>query len=348
MNQHFLGVRVSCEDLPGLVGTIVYINSGTGMWRRDEATYDVVWDDMTCSRAVSRSTISGPGWSYLSGRRTENECNRIWYDYQIQRTREMQTRAAQAAQARAAQARPAVASAASSYARVVVPAPDAAAGGNAAPSMLALLATSSTPEKSTARAATAACRVALESAFPGSDFAVNCQRRILTVAWMDGPLPGSAYRVLKPLFDDKLADSVRFKRSLTEAHLQVAIDYCLWRIFSDEQSSPRAAHAAICVTPDEYLSLGLSSAFAPSDTRMAGMSYQSLIRCVVDRWDDAYQRFQSTRATRGMVRQIELMFPDGHAEAVQNFLAIQQHRLAGHESTGEAARHPRDSAMRAT
>jgi hypothetical protein len=308
-----LGSLVECDLKPGLRGTVVHVESGSGSWPRRQPTYDVLWDDKTCSRAVAHSLINGDGWRVLKVPcLTEAECNSRWYDFVIAMARDLEHRMVGHCPNRPAGVPPAVA------ARQV------AAGGMAAFMGVHPAAEDATRQPN-GRLVAKAARSRLSDKLPGVSFAVSCERRTLSVAWMDGPIPGFLHRCLDDLVDNKAVQQVRLQRGLTETLVQAAADYCLWRSFGGDGAA--LARASVRVTPAEYLAGGLDALRGAG-----GLSFQSLMRCILDRWDDARLIFVPTKATAGLVGELRAMFPDGDQAAAHQFVAFRAYVLEQRES----------------
>lgn len=160
----------------------------------------------------------------------------------------------------------------------------------------------------------------LAEQIPGVGFAVTCARSRLDVSWVDGPVEGFAWRVLADLREEGLVSELRMSRSLSPRLIQCAIDFCLDRVFDEEPSS----YARLRVTPEQYSTGGLSAVMAEPGKLGSSISYQSLLRCVLARWDDARQKFVNTARTRALVQEMALLFPDGDEEAGGRFRRLAQ------------------------
>lgn len=314
--------------MPGLEGTVVNVNVSAGMWGRTAPTFDVLWSDMQCSRRISQASLEGGegGQFEMLPRRTSAvECARLWHAYQVHRVRQMAERAAARQSEESARAAPR---------RDLA----AATGMNPAGRMTqASLVPFVGAGHVGAREIASRARHRLAEQIPGVGFAVTCARSRLDVSWMDGPVEGFAWRVLADLREEGLVSEVRTRRSLSPRLIQCAIDFCLDRVFDGAPSS----YARLRVTPEQYSTGGLSAVMAESGKPGASISYQSLLRCVLARWDDARQKFVNTACTRALAQEMALLFPDGDEEAGGRF-----RRLAQEVAQREGAAHSLVERMR--
>lgn len=318
-----LGRFVTCDLMPGLTGTVVHENKSLGRWPRAAPSYDVLWENQSCTRAVAQTLIESPAWQFLpQPRLAQSECNARWYDHQVERTRQLAAR-------KVAHGRPAPAAAA-------LPPMIQHSAATYAAGLAAAMATHSPPAaQTTARVAAREARQLLAERMPGATFAVSCERRTLSVTWMDGPLPGNVYRTLSPLVDRRAVERIRLQRGLSEALVQAAADYCLWRGCGNDQVA--ATRLRERVTPRAYLSLALESLRAESG-EASGLCYQRLLRCILDRWDDELRQFVPSRSTAVLVQEVRTMFPDGDVAATGDFNTFRDAalaQLAGGELIGQ-------------
>lgn len=302
-----IGSMFKSPLMPGLEGTVVNVNVSSGMWGRAAPTFDVLWSDMQCSRRLSQASLEGGDGSQFEmlPRRTDaTECARLWHAYQIHRVHQMADRAAARQREESAQtschepARGPVHHSVAGLKRGAFMTPTPVVSGHVG-----------------AREVAAQARHRLAEQIPGVGFAVTCSRSHLDVSWIDGPLEGFAWRVLADLREHGLVSELRMRRSLSAELIQRAIDYCLDRVFKGEPTQ----YARLRVTPDQYSAGGLSAVMAEASELGSSMSYQSLVRCVLARWDDARHRFVNTAQTRGLIQEMALLFPDGDQEASHRF-----------------------------
>ncbi len=305
--------------MPGLEGTVVNINVGSGMWGRTAPTFDVLWSDMQCSRRISQASLEGGEggqFEMLSRRTSAVECARLWHAYQVHRVRQMAERAAARQSEESAHAAPRRDLAAAPRMNPAEHMPQTHVGG---------------------REIASRARHRLAEQVPGVGFAVTCARSRLDVSWVDGPVEGFPWRVLADMREQDLVSEVRTRRSLSPRLIQCAIDFCLDRVFDGAPSS----YARLRVTPEQYSAGGLSAVMAESGKPGPSISYQSLLRCVLARWDDARQKFVNTACTRALVQEMALLFPDGDEEAGGRF-----RRLAQEVAQREGAAHSLVERMR--
>lgn len=269
-------------------------NASTGHWPRTEPSYDVVWDDGTCSRRVARGILEG-SWRFLAEpRRTVEECRARWFDFAIALSKQLEARHARS-RAPAAQVGP-------------LPVHVVAAAEHGA----AVAHKERTPVP-TARLVREAAKTLLADQFPGVEFAVHCERRVLHVTWTDGPLAGSVWKRLAALVDDRAVAAVRTDRALSETLVQAALNYCLWKVCPDTEERARLAMRA---SAQSYLDGGLDAVRASSGPA-SGLSFQNLVRCALERWDDCAQVFRNTKRTQGLVGELGALFHDDGVAASQ-------------------------------
>jgi hypothetical protein len=296
-----VGRRVEGEIHPGVAGTVVNQNPSSGRWPRTEESFDILWDNGTCSRRVAR-TILEQEWSFRpEPRLSEAECRNRWFDLLVAMSKDLTARHAGRQSSRTPAALPQ---------RLALPG-FALDGGMEAVVHAHPLQTAPVPSAKLVREA---AKALLEQRYPGTGFGMHCERRTLSVAWMDGPLGGSVWKVLSALVDQRAVTAVRVDRGLSEELVQSAVDYCLWRGCPDEAARDRAA---LRVHAQAFLDGTLELEHAESGPA-AGLSFQSLVRCVLDRWDDSAQVFRSTRRTQGLVAEVAALFPNDE-EAAEHF-----------------------------
>lgn len=283
-----VGRRVEGDIHPGLGGTVIAEHPSAGRWPRADPTFDVLWDDGSYSRSVARAILEG-SWRFRSEPRvSEAECRNLVFDYQVARARELERLHVGRRPAHAPSGEP----------RLPLP---------AAMDMETLVhAHPLQPATPTAKVAKDAAKALLRDRFPQTSFGVHCERRILSVAWMDGPLAGGVWKALSELVDHRCVTSVRVTRGLSEELVQAAADYCLWRVCHDDEERGRMG---LRVNAQAYLD-GSLDLVRTDGGPASGLSFQSLIRCVLERWDDGAQRFRNTRRTQGLLAEMAALFPD--------------------------------------
>ena len=285
--------------MPGLTGTVVNVNVSSGMWGRSAPTYDVLWDDMQCSRRISQDSLESGSqvlWQILPERRSEAECARMWHAYQIHRIAQMASQASARASAQAV----------AGVAVAPTDPPPPPRGQSEAEHTLV---------RAGAREVAAYARQMLARQIPGAQFAVRCSRQKLDVSWIDGPVEGYAWRVLATLRDKGVVEEVRVRRALSSQLVQHAIEYCFGRVFVGEPSP----YVRLRVTPQHFIDGDLSAVLCEAGS---SVTYQALLRCALERWDASRKRFVDTAHTRGLVQEMALLFPSGDAEATARFLAL--------------------------
>lgn len=314
MSQHFLGRRLTCTQLPGLEGTVVFVEQARGTWRRGEAL-EVLWSDGSATRRVSPDVITGPEWAILDmPRATPQECADMWHEYQLRRVALMQRNAAMAPKPTAALERPTL--------------PAMAAGRFAAkPVSLEI------PRVMSAREMTTAIKDRLSARFPACKFAVHCDAGSAKIAWLDGPVAGPVFSEASTICERAGVSRVQVKRDFSESMVQAALDYVLARIYDRGISADEARRISGRANAHEYLSGGLESVVVNCSGPASGLSLQQLARVVLARWDDASRQFAQVRAAEGMLREREAMFPEGDAAAAAEF----QRSLAAVEASHQVA-----------
>jgi hypothetical protein len=314
-----IGVRVESDLRPGLGATVVNMNPPSGRWPRHEPTFDVLWDDGQCTRRVANSVLLGAAWRRRQEPRlSPAECTNRWYDYLVALSRDMQHRYC-GQHAASSPAEPAL--------------PIAAATSSLAQAVAQLAQQVPVPS---ARAVREAAKQQLAQRFPGIQFAVHCERRALTVSWMDGPLPGTIWKLMQDQVDPRRVERIRADRALSEFFVQAAIDYVLWRARVDDSER---AHLALRATPQAFMEGALQ--FVRLDRGpAAGMTLQDLLRVVIDRWDDCAETFRNTRRTQGLAMESRAMFPVP-AAAAADFLtfraAVLERALRGRQALDQIA-----------
>lgn len=290
-----LGSRIQRAD--GVGGVIVNAQADS-MWRAGKAyVYDVVWEDRTFARKVMPEAISREGWSLQGGRVDPAECNRMWSEYQVERSRQMTARYAGPARA---QPHPIEVSRHKRLAQL----------SSVQPVVL--------PVEEASRPASWHARHILARAMPEMQFAVSMDHRKLTVGWLDGPVETRVLRALEAIRSGGLADKFVLRRGV-QAHLvQASIDHVLTCVWSDP-SLPGARSDRMRL-PVEDFQAGLSgSVMTPPACPLGSIPYSTLIRCIIDRWDDGLLRFVDTERTRYLLQERAFLFPDGDDVAATKF-----------------------------
>lgn len=309
------GVRVQRPEVtPPVVGTIVNENPGGNHWPRQEASYDVLWDNGTTSRRVALSIVNG--WLRRDLPRVgEGERKLLVHEWNVARCRELERQ--YRGRAPAASAMPSEL-------------PVAPAGGGMEQAMerhmggATALASASVIRQS--------AKALLEKRFAGTAFAVHCERHVLSASWMDGPLAGSVWKTLSDLEDGRAIRRVKTNRAMSELLVQVAIDYCLWRVCTVEAEK---AQMAVRLTTQWFLEGGRDALRAHTGPA-SGMAMFDLVRCVTERWDDREQVFRSTRRTQGLIQEMAVMFPEGDAAAAQHMRLFRSAALGAAQKGREA------------
>lgn len=317
--MNHIGRRVVCSTHPGQVGTVANMNPLGPGWPRRQESYDIVWDSGECTRRVARAVLEDASlWSFRTDlpRRTEEECRAMFsrwfstYCEQVvaQRVRPAQLRAQSCAE-RESSGGP---SSGRSVQRGLVEmlretglSPTAAGDHLAAPARAP-------------RQVREDARDLLASKFPAVGFALSCERRVLTVTWQDGPLPGATWMLLKDLVDGKSLQQVRVTRAVTEALAQAAVQFALWRAAPRQDQREQLA---LRVTASAYLDGSLDNLYVDGGPA-SGLCWGTLVRCVLDRWDDSAAQFRQTRRTQGLAAERAALFPAGDHEAAQHFRGI--------------------------
>lgn len=297
MPHHHLGRRVTSDRLPGLQGTVVYVDDSRGTWRRG-LTCEVIWSDGSCTRRVPQETLEGPGWALLDlPKATPQECADMWHQYQLDRVALMQRNAARQPQQKAALPPSTVMGAVTGY---------AAAAPLAAPQM-------------SAREMTAAIKERLAQRFPDSRFSVHCESHVAKISWLDGPVSGPVFHEAKQICEKAGVARVEVARAFSETLVQAGLHYCLERIQEEGMSDSEARRLTARATPQEYLSRSLEGVVVDCNGPASGLSLQLLARAVLARWDGASGRFVNTKAAEGLLREREAMFPHGDDAAAADF-----------------------------
>jgi len=321
-----IGRRLHCPAIrPGVEGTIVRADRRRHL-TGESATYDVVWDNGECNRALSAAELGRPEWIALPDTRSIEACNELWYQHLLAQTRARASRP-MAGQPQApasprqdpAQARPAI----DKHGSAPSPNQDTSA------------------EARTPRAIALQARELL--AKRGFDHvALHTSRRVagsvLQVAWMDGTTESTMFAVLSSLKRSGAIARVDLARSASPLILQAAIAY-IHEHFYDfsalESPTPALARVLLQVTPDAYQRNGLTGAYPPMGHPHSGQSYQHLIRCLFERWDDHQARFCDTAASRYMLSEKAALFPAGDQEASLRMTAIRSRFVQSQQQAEE-------------
>jgi hypothetical protein len=303
MPHRYLGRQVHCAHLSGLVGTVVHVNEAVGTWRSGDPTFDVIWTDQSCTRRVALALIEGPGWAVLDApAASPTACAQLWHEYQLRRVEEMSRQAADHPRA------PARARLAAPYAPAVAPLPPG-------------------------REITGATRDLLAKRFPSVEFEAYCDRRSVTVAWTDGPAPAAVHQALSLLVHK--VDRLSLKKAHGRVAMRAAINYVLSKAFPYGGGEARDISSRLtCEALESGSAASLPVAGAGPAT---GLSYQMLVRCVLDRWDGYAQRFVDARSTAGLVLERQVLFSGGDARAAALFASLLQEES---ERTGLRERAP--------
>ncbi|MDF2461928.1 MAG: hypothetical protein K0Q43_163 [Ramlibacter sp.] len=322
-----IGRRLLCPAIqPGVEGTIVRADRRRHL-TGETATYDVVWDNGQCTRALSTSELNRPEWIALPETRSVEACNELWYQTLMALTR---ARASQAASDQPAQReRPA----------------------ENPPPARAPIDKRQTPDESvdtvrpvdvrTPRAITQHARELLSKR--GFDrVAVHTSQRVagsvLQVAWMDGTTEGTMFAVLSCLKRSGAIARIDLARSASPLMLQAAIAYVHERFYGareQENPEPVLARVLLQVTPEAYQHNGLTGVRPPMGHPHSSQSYQQLIRCLFERWDDHHARFCDTAASRYMLSEKAALFPHGDQEASLRMAEIRSRVLLTHQQADD-------------
>jgi hypothetical protein len=330
--SRLLGRVVLCSQYPGLTGTIVHSNTVANAARpysllSKDPTWDVLWSDGTCTRSVAEAVMTQPDWSLQEQKIPETECNRLWFEFQIKRAN---SRSNGAQTSLAAVAAPIVIN------RQQRMNPDQSARRVFTQDDMEQILRAPVPQ---GRTLSASARDILARVVPGHSFAVNCDRKTLNIGWMDGPVDEVVYRNLTALKGNGSADKITTKRGITEAFVQAGINYVMNRVFGDDVSSPEAMKAGQRLTPTEYSGGGLTGFLPPVASAVGSTPYKDLIRCVIDRWDDASKSFVDVRRTHFLVIEQRALFPLGDGPAAIEFAEL----ISGVRERNEVARGALDS-----
>lgn len=309
MEMISIGRRLRCPDIqPGVDGTIVRADRRRHV-TGETVTYDVVWDNGKCTRSLSPTELGRPQWFALPEMRSVEACNELWFQHLIALTRARAQHSAPAAPA--APPRPAA----------------AAPAGDRRPS-------SSAParprEAQTSRAITQEARELL-SRRGFEQVAVNTSQRVagnvLQVAWMDGTTENAMFAALAGLKASGLVARIDLARSASVLMLQAAIEYTHERLFEPralEQPEPALARVLLQATPEAYQRSSLTGVWPPMGHPASGQSYQQLLRCVFERWDDHRGCFCDTPTSRYMLSEKSALFPAGDDEASRRMHAVRE------------------------
>lgn len=303
-----VGSRIDRRDGSQVLGTIVCTAKDSTWHCSQSVLYEIVWDDQTCARKVTMSLIIANGWKVLPQKVDQAECDRIWYDFQIERTRQMTARYSGMNPVPAApivvdrQVRMGGASQGSGPAAI----------GEAKAQVAAV------PMD---RPASAQARLMLEEAIAGVRFAVTVDHKKLSVAWLDGPVEAVVARVLKPIVDAGKVDRLQTRRVPQEATVQAAIDYVVERVWGN-RFTPSAQADRMRLSASDFLGGSTASVMTPQECSVGSVPYSRLIRCVLDRWDGWRSMFVETDRTRYQLAEQGLLFPQGDDHAAGIFLQL--------------------------
>lgn len=282
-----LGSRIQRND--GVGGVIVSATADS-MWRSGQAyVYDIVWEDKTYERKVMPEAISKSGWLLQSGKVDPVECNRIWSEFQVERARQMTARYTGGSTGHAC-SRP-----------IEVNRQKRLDPKSAEPPITT---------GQVVRPASWHARQMLGAAMPGVAFAVNMDRRRLTIGWLDGPVESRVARAVAVLQDQGLAEKVIVRRGAQIHFIHAAIEHVIARVWGD-LSVPGARADLLRLTPADFQARLLGSVMTPPACPLGAVPYSSLIRCVIDRWDDELGEFLDTDRTRYLTQERGFLFPGG-------------------------------------
>jgi len=285
-----LGSRILRND--GVAGVIVSATPDS-MWRAGQAcVYDIVWEDKTYARKVMPEAISKSGWSLQSGKVDPVECNRIWSEFQVERARQMAARFTAVSTSRT---------------------PDRPIEVNRHKRMHAQVAEPPIEMGPVVRPASWHARQMLGVAMPGVSFAVSMERRKLTVGWLDGPVESRVNQAVAALQDRGLAEKVVVRRGAQIHFIHAAIEHVVARVWGD-LLKPGARADLLRLTPTDFQAHQQGSVMTPPVCPLGATPYSSLIRCVIDRWDDELGEFLDTERTRYLTQERGFLFPAGDAK----------------------------------
>lgn len=303
-----VGSRIDRRDGSQVLGTIVCTAKDSTWHCSQSVLYEIVWDDQTCARKIPLSLITAKGWKVLPQKVDQAECNRIWYEYQIERTRQMTARY------RGANTAPTMPIVVDRQQRLG----GSSQGSSHAAGSKAAAQAAAVPMD---RPASAQARLMLEEAIAGVRFAVTVDHKKLNIAWLDGPVEAVVTRVLKPIVDAGKVDRLQTRRVPQEATLQAAIDYVIERVWGS-RTSPSAQADRMRLNASDFLSGSASAVMTPNECSVGSVPYSRLIRCVLDRWDGWRSMFVETDRTRYQMAEKGLLFPRGDDQAAGVFLQL--------------------------
>ena len=245
--------------------------------------YDIVWTDGQSARKVTPDAIASQGWRLNTGRVDPLECNRLWMQHLLDRCNKLAAAASQ-------RKKP--------------------SGAPLAQHQRKPLAPESKPVIDSTRPVSAQARLLLAHAVPGIAFSVLVEHKKLSVAWLDGPAEITVESALAPLVAQGSIKSASIRRGANLPLVQAAIDHVLGKLWGDENSSGAQADR-MRLTPEDFQRNLLATAVTPPACAMGAVPYNTLIRCVIDRWDDCLSRFVDTPRTRYLIQERAFLFPLG-------------------------------------
>lgn len=297
-----LGLRIHRADEVG--GVIVNATSDAS-WRPGSMAfcYDIVWADGTHARKVPPEAFSANGWRLSSERLDRLEYNRIWQEHQVERARQMAAAHVGAARDGGIRRteRHSVGGAPARFNRLPV---DGCAQALVVPPP--------------GIPVSAQARHLLAQAWPDVQFAVSLERKRLSLSWIDGPVEVVVEQVVQPLLRKGLIQVINIRRGASHQLVIAAIDHVLSKVWRDE-NSPGAQADRMRLVPDDFQSSQMATVMTPPSSPIGAISYVSLIRCVVDRWDDGLRQFVEIPRTRHLVHERSHLFPLGDKVESEGF-----------------------------
>lgn len=298
-----VGRRVRCTDLQHVDGTIVRADRRQ-LLQGESVTYDVIWDNGACTRALSSVELRRPQWVALPETRSIEACNELLYQHLLA---QMRVRGQQPATST-----PSITTASPPPLQAREKQPTGEPIGSAP----------------TAREISARARF-LVARFGFEGVAVSTSRRIagnvLQLAWMDGPVDPAMYGIVAGLKQSHQVARIDLARSASPAVLQSVISYIHETFYAPEDlARPDRALARVLslVTPEAFHRRDLTAVTAPSGHAHSSLAYQDLIRCVFERWDDHRGMFCDVATWRHARTERQALFPFGDREASVHMFSV--------------------------
>jgi len=307
-----IGRRVKCPGIQDGEGTIVR-SDRRRLLAGETVAYDIIWDNGASTRALSMSELRRPEWIALPDSRSVEACNELWFHHLMEMAR-----------SRGQRTSPAISPAPATSSSAATPAPkrQAAPGlkGGAGEDFAGAPASRA---EITARARQLLAKHGIEHV------AVHTSQRVagnvLQIAWMDGPAEGAMYAALAELKSRGAVARIDLARSASTLTLQAAITYIHETFFAPQdlrEPEPELQRVLLMATTEAYQRDSLTAVSPPIWHPYSGCAYQTLIRCVFERWDDLHARFCDISTWRHARMEKAALFPMGDQEASMRMRAI--------------------------